>query len=365
MKFLDEYRRPEVIGRLADEICRLVTHQWTIMEVCGGQTHAIMRHGLDQLLAEKITLVHGPGCPVCVTAEEMIDKAVALARRPGVILCSYGDMVRVPGSGGDLLSARAAGGQVRLIYSPMDALAIALDNPESEVVLFAIGFETTAPGNAAAVAQAHRAGLRNFSILSAQVLVPPAMRLIVSAPDHGIDAFLAAGHVCSVSGEADYRSIVSAFNLPIVITGFEPADILLGIREAVRQLEGGTAEMNNAYRRAVRSDGNKPARQLVAEVFEAVDREWRGLGIIPKSGLALRSKYAAFDAEKRFDLSAITSRTSSICRTGAILRGKEKPTDCSAFGRECTPAHPLGASMVSAEGACAAYYQYKQRTSPE
>jgi hydrogenase expression/formation protein HypD len=360
MKYIDEYRDPEAAAQLARELARLTTRPWTIMEICGGQTHAIVRYGIDQLLPKAITLLHGPGCPVCVTPVEMIDKAVALAHRENVIFCSFGDMMRVPGTAQDLLSAKAAGGDVRTVYSPTDALKIASEHPDHEVVFFAIGFETTAPANAAAVRQAERLGLTNFSLLVAQVRVPPAIEQLLSAPGCGISGFLAAGHVCTVMGYTEYEPLAARFHVPIVVTGFEPIDILHGVLMTVAQLEQGTAIVENQYARSVKRGGNIPAQQLMNEIFEVVDRPWRGLGVIPQSGLGLKAAYHEFDAERRFDLTGIQSKESTECISGLILQGKRKPFDCPAFGGRCTPEHPLGATMVSSEGACAAYYRYRK-----
>jgi len=330
------------------------------MEVCGGQTHSILRFGLDQLLPEQITLIHGPGCPVCVTPVSLIDQAILLAETPGVILCSFGDMLRVPGSKGDLFTAKSRGGDVRVVYSPMDAVALARRLPDRQVVFFAVGFETTAPANAMAVAQAVQLGLENFSLLVAHVLVPAAMEAVLSAPGCQLHGFLAAGHVCTVTGVEDYKPIAQRFGVPIVVTGFEPLDILHGIAVCVDLLEEGRAEVAIQYSRSVRPQGNPIAWQKVCEVFEPSDRVWRGMGLLPRSGLKLRKEYAAFDAEKRFGLEGLGAEESSVCIAGAILQGQKKPPDCPAFAGECTPEHPLGAPMVSAEGACAAYYRYRR-----
>ncbi len=359
MKYLDEYRDAERVKRGLDELRRAVTRPWSIMEICGGQTHSIMRHGLDELLPPEIELVHGPGCPVCVTPLELIDKAIAIAARPGVIFTSYGDMLRVPGSDEDLFRTKAAGGDVRVVYSPLDAVKIAQQNPERQVVFFAIGFETTAPANAMSVWQARALGLTNYSILVSHVRVPPAMRAILRSPYNSVQAFLAAGHVCAVMGYWEYPPIAAEFKVPIVVTGFEPVDLVEGILMAVRQLEGGRHEVENAYGRAVTREGNGPAQALIAQVFEECDRKWRGIGTIPGSGWRLRPEFAAFDAERRFDVAAIDTRESALCIAGEILQGRVKPNTCPAFGKECTPEHPLGATMVSSEGACAAYYRYR------
>lgn len=361
MKFVDEYRDAAGVQRLADAIRREVTRAWTIMEICGGQTHAIVRFGLDELLPPGLTLVHGPGCPVCVTPVELIDRAVALARRPEVIFCSFGDMLRVPGSKEDLLSVKAAGGDVRMVYSPLDAVALARRHPDRQVVFFAVGFETTAPANALAVLQAHRHGLRNFSLLVSHVRVPPAIEALLSSPENRVQGFLTAGHVCTVMGIGEYGPLATRFQVPMVVTGFEPLDILQGILLCVRQLERGQARVENAYARAVRPEGNRPAQDLMQKVFQVVDRQWRGLGWIPASGLGLRPEFADFDAERRFDLPVQPVAESGECISGLVLQGRKKPVECPAFGTRCTPEHPLGATMVSSEGACAAYYRYRRQ----
>ncbi|MCS7055290.1 MAG: hydrogenase formation protein HypD [Thermoflexales bacterium] len=358
MKYLVEFRDGEIAQRLAAEIRRMTTRPWAIMEVCGGQTHAIIRNGIDQLLPPEIELIHGPGCPVCVTPLEVIDKALAIAARPDVIFCSFGDMLRVPGSHKDLFRVKSEGGDVRVVYSPLDAVTIARDNPHKQVVFFAIGFETTAPANAMAVIVAKRQGIRNFSMLVSHVLVPPAIEAIMNSPSNRVQAFLAAGHVCSVMGYWQYLPLAERYHTPIVVTGFEPLDVLEGIRRAVRQLETGEACVENAYPRAVTLEGNRPAQRMLAEVFEVTDRAWRGIGVIPNSGWRLRDAYRDFDAEARFDVAAIRAQESPICRSGDVLQGKLKPYECPAFGKECTPRTPLGATMVSSEGACAAYYHY-------
>jgi hydrogenase expression/formation protein HypD len=360
MKYIDEYRDPERVGRLAREIAAVVTRPWNIMEVCGGQTHAIIRFGLDELLPRQITMIHGPGCPVCVTPVEILDKAVAIASRPGVIFCSFGDMLRVPGSKKDLFAVKSEGGDVRVVYSPLDAVALAQKHPDREVVFFAVGFETTAPANAMAVARSARLGLANFSLLVSHVLVPPAIRAVLSAPENRVNAFLAAGHVCTITGIEEYRPIAAEFHVPIVVTGFEPLDILQGVLLCVRQLESGRFEVENQYARSVRPRGNVPAKRQMEEIFQVVPRKWRGIGEIPASGLALREAYAGFDAERRFGVEAISAEESTECMAGAVLQGHKKPTDCPAFGIRCTPDWPLGAPMVSAEGACAAYYRYRR-----
>ena len=360
MKFIDEYRNADQAAQYARLMARLVTRPWTIMEVCGGQTHAIVKFGVDELLPPGVTLVHGPGCPVCVTPLELIDKAIDIAARPGVIFCSFGDMLRVPGSRRDLFSVKAAGGDVRIVYAPTDAVKIARANPEKEVVFFAVGFETTAPPNAMSVFQAAKLGVKNFSILVSHVLVPPAMEAILSSPGNRVQGFLAAGHVCAVMGFTEYEPIAEKYRVPVVVTGFEPLDILQGIYMTLQQLESGRAEVENQYARAVRREGNPAAQQIVREVFQVIPRKWRGIGEIPHSGLGLREAYAAFDAEKRFGLTGYTAEESPECISGLILQGIKKPHECSAFGTRCTPEHPLGATMVSNEGACAAYYRYRR-----
>lgn len=358
MKYLNEFRDGEAARRVAGEIRRLATRRWAIMEVCGGQTHSIIRNGLDQMLPAEVELIHGPGCPVCVTPLEIIDKALAIASRPEVIFCSFGDMLRVPGSVRDLFQVKSEGGDVRVVYSPLDAVALARQNPGREVVFFAIGFETTAPANAMAVHQAKRLGLENFSLLVSHVLVPPAIEAILNAPQCRVQAFLAAGHVCSVMGLWQYPPLAECYRVPIIATGFEPLDILEGIRRAVIQLEAGEARVENAYERAVTLDGNAAARSMLDEVFEVTDRTWRGIGVIPRSGWRLSPPYRAFDAEQRFAVSGIQALESPLCQAGAVLQGAIRPHQCPAFGRECTPRTPLGATMVSTEGACAAYYHY-------
>jgi hydrogenase expression/formation protein HypD len=360
VKYLEEFSDPELAKRLLDDIHATVTQPWAMMEVCGGQTHSIIRHGIDQLLPDGIDMIHGPGCPVCVTPLELIDKALEIASRPGVIFCSFGDMLRVPGSGRDLFRIKSEGGDIRVVYSPMDALKIAKDNPDRQVVFFGIGFETTAPPNAMAVYQAKRLGLANFSMLVSHVRVPPAIAAIMESPTCRVQAFLAAGHVCSVMGVGEYPALVEKYKVPIVVTGFEPLDILEGIRRTVHQLEKGEAYLDNAYARAVPPEGNLPAREMLADVFETVDRGWRGIGTIPMSGWRLSPKYRDLDAEFRFDVGDINTEESSICRSGEVLQGFIKPHECSAFGKECTPRNPLGATMVSSEGACAAYYLYRR-----
>ncbi len=358
MKYLDEFRDPEMAQKLFANIRAITTRPWAIMEVCGGQTHSIIRNGIDQLLPTAIELIHGPGCPVCVTPLEMIDKALAIAAQPNVIFCSFGDMLRVPGSEKDLFRIKSEGGDVRIVYSPLDALKIARENPTREVVFFGIGFETTAPANAMAVFQAKAQGLTNFSMLVSHVLVPPAISAIMASPDNRVQAFLAAGHVCSVMGTWQYGPLVEKYRVPVVVTGFEPLDVLHGIYLVVKQLEEGRATLENGYRRAVQPEGNLPAQKMLATVFTVTDRKWRGIGEIPQSGWALSDEYRAFDAEQKFAVGAIHTQESSLCRSGDVLRGLLKPNQCPAFGKECTPQTPLGATMVSSEGACAAYYQY-------
>ena len=358
MKYLDEFRNPDLARALFDDIARMTTRPWAIMEVCGGQTHSIIRNGIDQLLPDKIELIHGPGCPVCVTPLEIIDKALAIAARPEVTFCSFGDMLRVPGSGQDLFGVKSAGGDVRIVYSPLDAVKLAQQHPAREVVFFGIGFETTAPANAMAVFQARQLGLTNFSMLVSHVLVPPAIAAIMDSPGNRVQAFLAAGHVCSVMGTWEYEPLVARYRVPIVVTGFEPLDVLEGIRRTVAQLEAGRAALENAYPRAVRHEGNVPAQKMLADVFTVTDRKWRGIGEIPRSGWRLSDAYRDFDAEIRFQVEDIRTEESPLCRSGDVLRGMLKPNQCPAFGKECTPRTPLGATMVSSEGACAAYYQY-------
>jgi len=363
MKFLDEYRDGKLAQQLAREIHRLTTKPWAIMEICGGQTHAIVRFGIDELLPKQITLIHGPGCPVCVTSLEMIDRALEIAARPEVIFASFGDMLRVPGSKTDLLSVKANGSDVRMVYSPLEAVRLAEQFPAKEVVFFGVGFETTAPATAMAVCQAAQKGLKNFSMLVAHVLVPPAMEAILSSPHCRVQGFLAAGHVCTVMGFEEYFPIAEKHHVPIVITGFEPLDILHGVLLAVQQLEAGRVEVENAYARSVRRDGNQPAQELMKRVFQVVPRKWRGVGEIPQSGLGLRNEYAAFDAEKKFGLADHRVDEPAACQSGLVLQGRIKPPECPAFGTECTPEHPLGATMVSSEGACAAYYRYRRHPS--
>jgi hydrogenase expression/formation protein HypD len=358
VKYLDEFHDPDLAATLFAQIRAVVTRPWAIMEVCGGQTHSIIRNGIDQLLPDEVELIHGPGCPVCVTPLEMIDRALEIAARPGVIFCSFGDMLRVPGSHTDLFGVRSRGGDVRIVYSPLDAVTIAEEHPDRQVVFFAIGFETTAPGNAMVAYQARQRGLTNLSLLVSHVLVPPAIEAIASSPTSRVDGFLAAGHVCSVMGTHQYGPLVERYGVPIVVTGFEPLDVLDGIRRTLVQLEDGRAELENAYPRAVTDGGNHPAQAMLDDVFEVTDRKWRGIGTIPRSGWTLSSRYADLDAEVRFDVGHLDVEESTACRSGEVLKGLLKPNECPAFGTECTPRTPLGATMVSSEGACAAYYQY-------
>jgi hydrogenase expression/formation protein HypD len=362
MKYVDEYRDPTKVKALLGEISKVVTRPWTLMEICGGQTHAFLHNGLDEMLPGGLELVHGPGCPVCVTPLEQIDRALAIASRPEVIFTSYGDMLRVPGSTVDLFAVRAKGGDVRVVYSPLEAIKIAEANPEKEVVFFAIGFETTAPPNAMAILQAKQRGIKNFSVLVSHVCVPPAMDAILGSKTNRVQAFLAAGHVCAVMGYHEYPRIAEQYKVPVIVTGFEPVDLLKGVLAAVRQLEAGKAEAENAYERAVTFEGNQPAQKVLNTVFQPVDRKWRGIGMIPMSGLGLRPDFEAYDAEKKFSVGEIITQESPLCIAGEILQGLKKPPHCPAYGRQCTPSTPLGAPMVSAEGACAAYYRYHRET---
>ena len=364
MKYLDEFQDPALAGRLLDDIRATATRPWAMMEVCGGQTHSIIRHGLDQLLPEGIELIHGPGCPVCVTPLEIIDKALEIAARPEVIFCSFGDMLRVPGSDKDLFRVKSAGGDVRVVYSPLDALNLARQNPDRQVVFFGIGFETTAPPNAMTVYQAKKLGIDNFSLLVSHVRVPPAIEAIMTSPTCRVQAFLAAGHVCTVMGTGEYPDLAEHFGVPIVVTGFEPLDILEGIRRAVHQLEEGRHEVENAYPRVVAPEGNPVAKRMLEDVFEVVDRSWRGIGMIPQSGWRLSERYRQYDAEERFRVGDIRTQESTVCRSGEVLQGLIKPHECAAFGTQCTPRNPLGATMVSSEGACAAYYLYRRMQVP-
>ncbi len=358
MRFQEEYRDATAAKKLQKAIADIVRSRWTIMEVCGGQTHTIVRYGIDELLPSQVELVHGPGCPVCVTPLELIDKAIEIAARDGVIFCSFGDMLRVPGSRSDLFDVKARGGDVRIVYSPLDCLAIAERNRDRTVVFFAVGFETTAPANAMAVWQAAQRGIDNFAVLVSHVLVPPAMEAILSSPANRVQGFLGAGHVCSVMGYEEYEPLAAKYQIPIVVTGFEPVDLLEGVYRCVRMLEAGSIGVDNQYSRAVRREGSRPARQIIDEVFDITDRKWRGVGEIPRSGYRLREKYERFDAEQRFDVVDLEVLESDRCISGMILQGRSKPHECPAFGKECTPEHPLGATMVSSEGACAAYYNY-------
>ena len=364
MKYVDEYRSERVARGVVESIGRIQTKPWVIMEVCGGQTHSIVKHGLNELLPPGIELVHGPGCPVCVTSLELIDKAHAIARRPDVIFTSFGDMLRVPGSEADLFTLKSRGADVRIVYSPLDALKIARANPNKKIVFFAVGFETTAPANAMAAWRAQREGIKNFSVLGSHVLVPPAIASILQSPHNRVQGFLGPGHVCAIMGCREYQAITARYKVPIVITGFEPLDILEGTLKVVRQLEAGAAVVENQYARAVRDDGNPAAQAIVSEVFEICDRKWRGVGSIPKSGYRLRYEFRNQDAERLFEVETIDTQEPSICISGQILRGIKKPHDCAAFGKLCTPRQPLGATMVSAEGACAAYYAYGRHLPP-
>ena len=358
MKYLDEFRDPDIARRILGEIRTVTTRPWVIMEICGGQTHSIIKNGIHQLLPDEIELIHGPGCPVCVTPLELIDRAIAIAGMPGVILTSFGDMLRVPGSQKDLFVAKSEGADVRVVYSPLDAVKLARENPERHVVFFAVGFETTAPNNAMAVWQAHREGLTNFSMLVSHVLVPPAMSALLGSRDNRVQGYLAAGHVCTIMGWEEYEPIAKQYGVPIVVTGFEPVDILEGVLMVVTQLERGQANVENQYSRAVRREGNVPARDLIGRVFEISDRKWRGIGSIPMSGFKLRTEFAMHDAELRFDVGTIDVDEPEICISGLVLQGLKKPYECPAFGTQCTPQTPLGATMVSSEGACAAYHAY-------
>ncbi|MGB9621802.1 MAG: hydrogenase formation protein HypD [Brevinematia bacterium] len=359
MKYIDEYRNSEVAKRYIEEIWKITKGDWMIMEVCGGQTHTIIKFNIDEVLPKNISFVHGPGCPVCVTPLEIIDKAIEIASLPNVIFCSFGDMLRVPGSDKDLFAVKEEGGDIRIVYSPLDALKIAINNPDKEVVFFGVGFETTAPANAMAIYQAKVMGIKNFSVLVSHVLVPPTMEYILNSPNNRVNAFLAAGHVCTVMGFSEYEPIAKKYKVPIVVTGFEPLDILQGILMVVKQLEEGRYEVENQYTRSVRREGNLQAQNIIKEVFEVVNRVWRGMGEIPRSGLGIRKEYEDYDAEKKFSVSHINVKEPEECISGLVLQGVKKPYECKAFGNLCTPDHPLGAPMVSSEGACAAYYNYK------
>jgi len=363
MKYLDEYRNPKIVKKMLEQIHSITKKKWNIMEICGGQTHSIMKNGIDQLLPDKIELVHGPGCPVCVTPLEQIDKALEIASRPDVIFTSFGDMLRVPGSSKDLFMVKSEGGDVRIVYSPLDAVKLARENPDKKVVFFAVGFETTAPNNAMAVWQAHREGLKNFSILVSHVLVPPAMEALLSSEQNRVQAYLAAGHVCTVMGWQEYIPIAEKYKVPIVVTGFEPMDIVEGILLTVRQLEKGEYKVENQYSRVVQREGNIPARDLISKVFKISNRKWRGIGEIPMSGFTLHDEYKDYDAENIFQLGDIQVEEPPECISGIILQGIKKPNECPAFGTLCTPQTPLGATMVSTEGACSAYYQYNRHFS--
>ena len=366
MKYVTEYRNAAAARRLAEAIHAAATRPWNIMEICGGQTHTIVRFAIDEMLPPQLSLIHGPGCPVCVTPIEILDKAMAIATRPEVIFCSFGDMLRVPGSRKDLLTVKSEGGDVRIVYSPLDAVTLARDNPQRQVVFFAVGFETTAPANAMAVVQAAKLGLENFSLLVSHVLVPPAICAVLDSPANRVQGFLAAGHVCTITGMDDYRPIAAKYRVPIVVTGFEPLDILQGLLMCIQQLEAGRCEVENQYTRSVRPKGNRAALGQMAEVFQTVPRKWRGIGEIAASGLALRETYQQYDAEWRFGVAEITADEPAECFAGEVLQGRRKPHDCPAFARHCTPDHPLGAPMVSSEGACAAYFRYRrQGVSPE
>jgi len=360
LKYIDEFRNPELVQKVLAQIKKTVTKKWVIMEICGGQTHSIMRSGLNELLKDQVELVHGPGCPVCVTPLELIDQALEIAMRPEVIFTSFGDMLRVPGSISDLQEARSKGADVRMVYSPLEAVKLARENPDREVVFFAVGFETTAPGNAMAIHQAYKEGITNFSEVVSHVLVPPAMEALLSSPLNRVQAYLAAGHVCAVMGWDEYIPIAQKYKVPIVVTGFEPADVVQGILKTVQQLESGRFEVENEYGRAVLREGNLAARQIINKVFEVTDRKWRGIGPIPQSGLKIRQNYVAYDASLKFNVGHIETCEPEICISGEILQGLKKPDACPAFGKECTPEHPLGATMVSGEGACSAYYKYNK-----
>ena len=362
MKFLSEYRNPEIVRQYLDELHRTVTRPWTIMEICGGQTHSLVKNGILDMLPGQVTMVHGPGCPVCVTPLGIIDEAIYLAENEGVILCSFGDMLRVPGSEKSLLEAKANGAEVRILYSPLEAVKLAQEYPEREVVFFAVGFETTAPANALSVVQARQLGVKNYSILASHVLVPPAMEAILGDPDNVIDAFLAAGHVCTIMGMEEYYPVVEKYRVPIVVTGFEPVDLLQGILMAVKQLERGEAKLENQYARVVQREGNKLAQQTIGQVFEIADRAWRGIGTIPQSGYEVSGNYVEYDARRKFNLNLAPVEESKECIAGTILKGLKKPFECPNFGTKCTPEHPLGAPMVSSEGACAAYYHFANVT---
>jgi hydrogenase expression/formation protein HypD len=359
MKFLTEYRDPEVAAQYLEEIKKAVTRPWTIMEVCGGQTHSLVKNGILNMLPKEVNMVHGPGCPVCVTPLSLIDKAIYLAEEHGVILCSFGDMLRVPGSSKSLLEAKAAGADIRILYSPLEAVKIAAQNPDREVVFFAVGFETTAPANALSVLHAERMGVSNYSILASHVLVPPAIRAVMDDPESRIEAFLAAGHVCTIMGTSEYGPLVEKYNIPMVVTGFEPIDLLQGILMTVKQLEAGEARLENQYSRMVRPEGNTNAMDAIFQVFEVTDRSWRGMAEIPKSGYQVKEQYASYDATRKFLVDIPEAQENPECISGAIMKGLAKPPDCPNFGTKCKPENPLGAPMVSSEGACAAYYHFR------
>lgn len=362
MKYVDEFRQPQLVKQLSMALHRVATHPWTIMEVCGGQTHTIVKFGLHALLPSNIRLIHGPGCPVCVTPIHMIEHALHIAAQPGIIFCSYGDMLRVPGNHTDLLTLRAKGADVRIVLSPLEALKLAIDHPSRQVVFFAVGFETTAPANAMAVFQAKARSLPNFSMLVSHVLVPPALQFILNSPDNEVEGFLAAGHVCTVTGNQDYHRLADAYHVPIVITGFEPLDILQGLFFCIQQLERGEHRVMNQYKRCVNERGNIPAQEMINQVFKIVDRDWRGIGLIPNSGFSLNDHYVDYDAALRFPIDGQVIIKDNGCISGLIMQGKKKPCECPLFGKKCTPENPLGAPMVSNEGACAVYYQYSQKT---
>lgn len=358
MKYLDEFRDAEIARKYLDSIDRIVSRPWSIMEICGGQTHSLVKNGIIDLLPEQITMVHGPGCPVCVTPVDLIDQAIQISLNKDCILCTFGDMIRVPGSDGSLLKAKANGGSIRIVYSPMDAVKLAIDNPNKHIVFFAVGFETTAPANALSVLQAEMKGLTNYFILSSHVLVPPAMIALLKDEETRIDGFLAAGHVCTVMGLQEYLPITEQFRVPVVVTGFEPVDMLKGLYHCVEQLENGEHKLENHYERVVKQEGNLEARHMISKVFEVADRNWRGIGILPQSGLELNEIYRRFDARLHFNIEAKETKTIDGCIAGQILKGLKKPYECKQFGKHCTPENPLGAPMVSSEGACAAYYNY-------
>jgi hydrogenase expression/formation protein HypD len=358
MKHLSEYRDAALVNELVNDIRAISTRPWTIMEVCGGQTHSLVKNGLLDMLPKEITMVHGPGCPVCVTPISIIDEAILLSEKPGVILCSFGDMLRVPGSEKSLLEAKSEGADVRIVYSPLDAVKLAKENPDHEVVFFAVGFETTAPANALSVIQADKSGIKNYSILASHVLVPPAMEAILSDPETTVNAFLAAGHVCTIMGIDEYYPIAEKYHVPIVVTGFEPVDLLQGIYMTVKQLEAGEYKVENQYARVVQREGNKLAKDAIDKVFDVSDRDWRGIGTIPSSGWEVSNRYQQYNARKKFDLQHIEEKENKNCIAGEIMKGKKKPFDCPLFGKACNPEHPQGAPMVSSEGSCAAYYHY-------